>query len=119
MFQERMRIGEKKVEFYIGDLNKITHSYTAQYSLTKSRILLDKVFVYLQESGDTFGVLVKKEVDELLKLCKNVSIVCSKSNKLTSYLYEKYLKTVLKLHIGNNSFLLIVDSWEGQKNIHM
>ena len=88
MFQERMRIGEKKVEFYIGDLNKITHSYTAQYSLTKSRILLDKVFVYLQELGNTFGVRIKEEIDEFLKLCKNVSIVCSKSGKLTSYLYE-------------------------------
>jgi len=39
--------GEKAVELYIGDLNKITHSYTAQYSLTKSGKLLDKVFVCL------------------------------------------------------------------------
>lgn len=28
--------GEKTVELFIGDLNKITHSYTAQYSMTKS-----------------------------------------------------------------------------------
>ena len=56
---------EKKVELCIDDLNKITYSYTAQYSLTKSGILLDKVFVCLQESGDTFGVRVIEEVDEL------------------------------------------------------
>lgn len=111
--------GEKTVEISIGDLNKITHSYTAQYLLTKSGKVLDKVFVYLQEPGDTFGVRVKKEVDELLKLCKNVIVVCSKSSKLTSYLYEQYLQTVLKPYVGNNPFLIIVDSWGGQKNIHM
>lgn len=99
--------GEKTVELYIGDLNKITHSYTAQYSLTKSGKLLDKVFVCLQKPGDTFGVHVKKEVDELLNLCKNVIVVWSKS---TSYLYEQYLKIILKPYVGNNSFLLIVDS---------
>jgi len=36
---------EKTVELSIEDLNKI-HSYTAQYALTQSGILLDKVFVY-------------------------------------------------------------------------
>lgn len=56
--------GEKAVELYIGDLNKIIHSYTAQYSLTKSGKILDKIFVCLQEPGDIFGVRVKKEVDE-------------------------------------------------------
>lgn len=100
---------EKRVELALGDLNKITHSYTAQYLLTKSRKLLDKVFVCLQEPGDTFGIRVKKEVDELLKLCKNVIIVCSKSGKLTSYLYKEYLKTVLKPYVGNNQFFIIVD----------
>ena len=43
----RTHTGEKKVKLYIGDLNKIIHSCTAQYSLTKSGILLDKVFVCL------------------------------------------------------------------------
>ena len=68
--------------------------------------------------GDTFRARVK-EVNELLKLCKNVFVVCSKSGKLTSYLYEQYLKTVLKPYVGNNTFLLIVDSLGGQKNIHI
>jgi hypothetical protein len=81
--------------------------------------LLDKVFICLQESGDTFGVRIKKEIDELLKICKNVVVVCSKSGKLTSNLYEQYLQTILKSYVANNQFLLIVDSWGGQKNIHM
>ncbi|KYN30363.1 hypothetical protein ALC56_15339 [Trachymyrmex septentrionalis] len=107
-----MHTGKKKVELYKSDLNKITHSYTARYSLTKSGILLDKVFVCLQESGDTFEVRVKEEVDELLKLRKNIS-VCSKSGNICMNIY---LQTVLKPYIGNNPFLLIVDSWGG--NLH-
>ena len=62
---------------------------------------------------------VLKKSAKLLKLCKNVFVVCSKSGKLTSYLYEQYLKTVLKPYVGNNTFLLIVDSLGGQKNIHI
>ncbi|XP_076545771.1 LOW QUALITY PROTEIN: uncharacterized protein LOC117611086 [Osmia lignaria lignaria] len=112
--------GQKTVELFIGDLNKITHSYTAQYSLTKSGKLLPKVFVCLQESGDAFGVRVKAEVNEILKLCKNVIVVCSKSGKLSSDLYKKYLEKVIKPYVGNNPFLMIVDSWGGgHKNIHM
>lgn len=118
VFRTYTHKGEKLVEISIGDLNKVTHSYTAQYSLTKSGKLLEKVFVCLQEPGDTFGVRVKKEVDELLQLCKNVNIVCSKSGKLTSYLYEQYLQTVIKPYVGNNRFLMLVDSWGGQKNIY-
>lgn len=103
--------GKKTVELYIGDLNKVTHFYTAQYSLTKCGKLLDKAFVCLQELGETFRVRIKQEVDELLKLCKNVIVVCSKSAKLTSNLYDQYLKTVLKPYVGNNPLLIIVDSW--------
>lgn len=109
--------GEKLVQLYIGDLNKVTHSYTAQYSLTKSGKLLNKVFICLQEFTDKFGVRVQKEVDELIKLCKNVVIVCSKSGKLTTLLYEEYLINVVKPYVKNNKFLFIVDSWGGQKNI--
>jgi len=115
--QECIRIQVKRKSNFIGDLNKITHSYTAQYSSTKSGILLDSIC--LQESGNPFGVRIKEEVDELLKLCKNISVVCSKSGKLTSYLYEvslpdfeylyeQYLKTVLKPYVDNNPFLLIL-----------
>lgn len=77
------------------------------------------MFVCLQEYADTFGVRVQKDVDDLLKLCKNVIVVCSKSGKLTTSLYEQYLQSVVKPYVRNNSFLFIVDSWGGQKNIHI
>ncbi|XP_032675579.1 uncharacterized protein LOC116846167 isoform X2 [Odontomachus brunneus] len=109
--------GEKLVQLYIGDLNKISHTYTVQYSLTKSGKLLNKVFVCLQEYSDSFGVRVQKEIDTLLQLCKNVVVVCSKFGKLTTHLYQQYLKLVVKPYVGNNKFLFLVDAWGGQKNI--
>lgn len=110
--------GEKLVKLYIGDLNTVSHSYTAQYSITNSGKLLPKVFLCLQEFADSFGVRMQKNVDDLLKICRNVVVVCSKSGKLTMSLYQQYLHSVDKPYIGNQSFLFIVDSWGGQKNIH-
>jgi len=55
------------------------------------------MFICLQEPGKTFGVYVQKEIDEFLQLRKNVILVCLKSKKLTSYLYEKYLKNCSNL----------------------
>lgn len=111
--------GEKLVQLYIGDLNKVSDLYTAQYSMTKSGKLLNKVFVCLQEFIDSFALRVQKDVNELLKLCKDVVVICSKSGKLTTSLYEQYLKSVVEPYVGNNPFLFIVDSWGGQKNIQI
>lgn len=57
---------EKLVQLYIGDLNKVFYSYIAQYFITKSGKLLNKTFVCLQESADSFGVHVQEDVDGLL-----------------------------------------------------
>ncbi|KAF5306065.1 hypothetical protein FQA39_LY09043 [Lamprigera yunnana] len=85
-----MHTGKKLVQSYIGDLNKVSDSYTAS----------------LQEFSDKFAIRVQYDVDESLKLCKNV-ITCSKSGKLTS-LYEQYLKQVVLPYFGDNLFLFIV-----------
>lgn len=103
-------------QLYIGDLNKVSRSYTVQYSLTKSGKLLNKVFVCLQEFADSFEAHVQKDVDDLLKLCRNVVVVCSKFGKLTTSLYKEYLKSVVEPYVRNDPFLFIVDSWEGQKD---
>ncbi|KAL6416504.1 hypothetical protein ACFW04_013408 [Cataglyphis niger] len=109
--------GEKLVQLYICDLNKVSH--TAQYLMTKSDKLLNKIFVCLQEFTDSFRMRVQEDVDELLKLYKNIVVLCSKSGKLTTSLYEQYLKSVVEPYIGNNPFLFIVDFWGGQKNIQI
>ena len=48
--------GQKKVEVDIGDVNKVTHSYTAQYTITALDKLLPKVILCLQEQSGKFGV---------------------------------------------------------------
>ncbi|KYN27979.1 hypothetical protein ALC57_02615, partial [Trachymyrmex cornetzi] len=40
---------------FLGDFNKITHSYTAQYAITASGKLLPKVFLCMQEPKELFG----------------------------------------------------------------
>jgi len=61
--QECIRIQVKRKSNFIGDLNKITHSYTAQYSSTKSGILLDKVFVYKNRKIHLECALKKKSMN--------------------------------------------------------
>lgn len=43
-------------------------------------------------------------------------IASSKSGKLTTSLYCKFLKTCLKPYVGQEKFLLLIDSWSGQTN---
>ena len=52
--------GQKRVEVIAGDINKIFHSYTVQYTLTASGKLLPKVFLCMQEQTGSFGPQVQK-----------------------------------------------------------
>ena len=54
--------GAKSVEVYIGDLNKVTHSYTVMYTITASGKVLPKVFMCLQEAKGSFGPHVNKKI---------------------------------------------------------
>jgi len=53
--------GEKKTLIPFRNTNKITHSYTAQYSLTLSGKLLPKIFIRIQEPNDKFGPKIEKK----------------------------------------------------------
>lgn len=108
--------GEKSVFVFLGDANKVTHSYTAQYTTTANGRLLPKVFVCLQEPKGIFGPQVKKKVDELQDRFKNVSVTCSKSVKLSKNLIDPYTAEILQPYVKNESFVLILDSWGGQKD---
>lgn len=109
--------GAKTVFVKKHDLNKLTHSYTAQYSLTASGKLLPFVYICLQELTNTFGPIVLKTVNKLTAEFRNVIVTCSKSGKLTKELYKHYLETVLKPYVKDNEFLLIIDSWGGQTDL--
>lgn len=108
--------GQKAINVYLGDMNKVTHSYTAQYTITASGKLLPKVFLCLQESTGTFGPRVQHQVDLLCQQYKNVYVISSKSGKLSSALFDTYLSDVLMAYVGENRFLLLLDSWGGQAN---
>ena len=64
--------GQKTVEVNIGDMNKVTHSYTVQYTITASGKLLPHVFICLQETQGKFGPTNQKTIDTLTNQYKNV-----------------------------------------------
>lgn len=73
------RRGAKDVHVRKENLSKISHSYTAQYSVAASGTLLPNVFLCLQEPGNKFGPRVSKEVETLSREFGNVVVTCSKS----------------------------------------
>ena len=66
--------GKKSVQVNIGDMNKVTHSYTVQYTITASGKLLPVVFICLQEPQAKFGPQIKKRIEALTHEYGNVYI---------------------------------------------
>ena len=112
-------VGSKTVFIQRKDMNKVTHSYTAQYSITLSGRVLPQVFVCLQEQTDTFRPRVQTQVDEYMKKYKNAVVTSSKSGKLTTSSYYTFLTKCLKFYVGKEKFLLLIDSWGGQTRLEM
>lgn len=106
--------GAKTVLVKKKDLNKISHSFTAQYALTASGKILPFVFLCMQEPSGRFGPIVKKKVDALTDKFKNVIVACTKSGKFTKQLYEEFLKSFILPYVKQKKFLFIIDSWGGQ-----
>ena len=79
------------MEVDIGDVNKVTHSYTAQYSLTASGKLIPQVFLCLQKPSGKFGPQIQQKIQKLCKHYGNTFITCSKSGKLSSVLFQLYI----------------------------
>ena len=70
--------GVRDVHVRTENLTKMTHSYTAQYSIAASGKLLPKVFLCLQEQANKFGPRVSKHVDTFSTKFGNVVATCSK-----------------------------------------
>ncbi|XP_049826933.1 uncharacterized protein LOC126266625 isoform X1 [Schistocerca gregaria] len=98
------------------DMNKVTHSYTAQYVITLCGELLSHMFLCLREATGNFGPKVLNTVDKLMKVLLNVIVMSSKSGKLTTQLYCSFLSSVMLPHTKKEKFLLIIDSWGDQTN---
>lgn len=108
--------GVKTVFVKKKNLHKISHSYTAQYTLSASGKIIPFVFLCMQETSGFFGPIVAKNIEKLTEEYKNVTITCSKSGKLTTELYKKFLKSIISPYVQKNKFLFIIDSWGGQIN---
>jgi hypothetical protein len=70
--------GEKTTEVLVLDVNKITHSYTAQYAITASGKLLPMVFICLQDRSGTFGPRICEEARTLSQKFGNVFVTATK-----------------------------------------
>jgi hypothetical protein len=79
---------EKHTVLAVSSKNAITHSFTLQPTISFSGKPFGKLLICLQENNNDFGIFVKKDV-ELLKLCKNVTVVCSRSGKITNQLINE------------------------------
>ena len=101
------------------DINKVTHSYTAQYSITLSKLVLPQVFVCLQVGTGTFRPRVQKQVHEYIKKYENVVVTSSKSGKIGTSLYSTFLTKCIKSYVGKEKFLFLIDSWGGQTRLEM
>ncbi|GFY50024.1 HTH CENPB-type domain-containing protein [Trichonephila inaurata madagascariensis] len=106
--------GSKTIFVKRQDINKLTHTYAAQYALTLSGKLLPKVFVCLQEPTGKFGPRVQNIVEKYSQKYKNIIITSSKSGKLSTELYIDFLQDCLKPYGEKENFLLLIDSWRGQ-----
>jgi len=63
--------GSKAVYVKRKDMNKVTHSYTAQYVITLSGELLPTVLICLQESTGVFGPRVQKTINDFCRMYTN------------------------------------------------
>ena len=102
--------GEKLTLATVRSVNNTTHSYTVQPTISMSGAVVGPLFLCLKEESGRLGERVKLT---LLKP-KNVVLTCSKSGKLTTSLVEYWRDEVLKKCVGNQSYLLISDSWGAQ-----
>ena len=106
--------GEKLVEAIVVDANASTHTYSIQVHSSKAGQLGKKIFLVLQEPmGSAFGPRVQERVSELLRVCKNVEVACSKSGKFTTQITKRWFTEVFAEDAEEDS-MLILDAWPGQ-----
>ena len=67
------------------DMMVVTHSCTIQLQLSKAGTLGSYLFICFREpTGKGFGPQVQKQFSEVLSICRNVKVTCSKSGKRTT-----------------------------------
>ncbi|XP_067208309.1 uncharacterized protein [Linepithema humile] len=101
--------GMKTIDRVVQSVSSTTHSYTIQPTISCDGKLLSPLFIVLQEHSGTFG----PRVQENLFRASNVIVTASKSGKMTSDHFKKWLEEAYFPNVGRDSVLLL-DSWSGQ-----
>nr|XP_012217672.1 PREDICTED: uncharacterized protein LOC105669351 isoform X1 [Linepithema humile] len=99
----------KTIDRVVQSVSSTTHSYTIQPTISCDGKLLSPLFIVLQEHSGTFG----SRVQENLFRASNVIVTASKSGKMTSDHFKKWLEEAYFPNVGRDSVLLM-DSWSGQ-----
>ena len=94
VYRTMEHVGQKIVQVHLDDLNKVTHSNTAQYSITASGKLLPQVFLCLQEVSENFGP--EKKWMSSQNVSKMFIFTASKSGKLSTGLVDTYTSVILR-----------------------
>ncbi len=77
------------------------------------------MLICLQESSDNFGPLVQRDINTLLETVKNVSVICSKSGKMSNKLINQWIGCLTNTYDnidGQMNILLLLDSYSAHWN---
>jgi len=103
-------VGEKTTYLSVKSVNALTHSYTVMPVISAAGCLINPVFICLQEPTGRFPI-----TKSILSV-SNVVVTCSKSGKLTTSLFEYWIREVLN-KVTNSRFLLLMDQWSPHTDI--
>jgi len=111
--------GEKDTLLSVQSVHACTHSLTIQPTISLSGRCVGKLLICLQESSDNFGPLVQRDINTLLETVKNVSVICSKSGKMSNKLINQWIGCLTNTYDnidGQMNILLLLDSYSAHWN---
>lgn len=86
---------ERETIVEIGQMNRITHSYTIQPIKTRDGRLLGKLLICLQGTNGRFGPIVRREVEEIESHFGNIYVMASTSGKMSILLMREWVDEVV------------------------
>ena len=102
--------GEKTTLAKVRSLYNTSHSYTVQFIVSLSGQFIGSRYLCLKELNGRMSDGIKNRLFH----ASNVTVTCSKSGKLTTYLVQYWIQEVLEPTVGNEKVLLLSDSWGAQ-----
>lgn len=88
-------IGERDTRLAVDQKNKVSHSFTAQPTITRDGKTFGKLYLVLQESNGRFGTQIGPRVRRLEETFGNIRVLASKSGKLTTDHVRQWIADIL------------------------